>query len=124
MLVNDKGAVIVNTPVTKEVEMEAKEEPLTQSVRQAAKELGIGVNQAYEAVRRGDPEHQNREANSVLTRAAEADVRRRVMTPDKEEYIRRSEERRRQRIEREEAVSKAAAEMWSRMDQRQVRATD
>lgn len=38
------------------------------------------------------------------------------MTPDKEEYIRRSEERRRQRIEREEAVSKAAAEMWSRMD--------
>ena len=56
MLVNDKGAVIVNTPVTKEVEMEAKGEPLTQSVRQTAKELGIGVkrNQAYEAVRRGE----------------------------------------------------------------------
>ena len=34
--------------------MEAKEEPLTQSVRQTAKELGIGVNQAYEAVRRGE----------------------------------------------------------------------
>ena len=34
--------------------MEAKGEPLTQSVRQTAKELGIGVNQAYEAVRRGE----------------------------------------------------------------------
>ena len=54
MLVNDRGAVIVNTPVKKEVEMEAKDEPLTQSVRETAKELGIGVNQAYEAVRRGE----------------------------------------------------------------------
>ena len=54
MLVNDEDAVIVNTPVTKGAEMEAKEEPLTQSVRQTAKELGIGVNQAYEAVRRGE----------------------------------------------------------------------
>ena len=34
--------------------MKAKDEPLTQSVRQTAKELGIGVNQAYEAVRRGE----------------------------------------------------------------------
>ena len=34
--------------------MEAKDEPLTQSVRETAKELGIGVNQAYEAVRRGE----------------------------------------------------------------------
>ena len=31
-----------------------EDEPLTQSVRQTAKELGIGVNQAYEAVRRGE----------------------------------------------------------------------
>ena len=37
--------------------MEAKEEPLTQSVRQAAQDLGIGVNQAYEAVRRGEIPH-------------------------------------------------------------------
>ena len=34
--------------------MKAEDEPLTQSVRQTAKELGIGVNQAYEAVRRGE----------------------------------------------------------------------
>jgi hypothetical protein len=34
--------------------MESKGEPLTQSVRQTAKELCIGVNQAYEAVRRGE----------------------------------------------------------------------
>jgi hypothetical protein len=34
--------------------MEPKDEPLTQSVRQAAKDAGIGVNQAYEAVRRGE----------------------------------------------------------------------
>ena len=34
--------------------MDNKDEPLTQSVRQTAKELGIGVNQAYEAVRRGE----------------------------------------------------------------------
>ena len=35
--------------------MNGKEsEALTQSVRQTAKQLGIGVNQAYEAVRRGD----------------------------------------------------------------------
>jgi excisionase family DNA binding protein len=27
---------------------------LTQSVRQTAKQLGIGVNQAYDAVRRGE----------------------------------------------------------------------
>jgi excisionase family DNA binding protein len=37
--------------------MEAKDEPLIQSVRQTAKELGIGVNQAYEAVRRGEIPH-------------------------------------------------------------------
>jgi excisionase family DNA binding protein len=34
--------------------MKADNEQLTQSVRQTAKELGIGVNQAYEAVRRGE----------------------------------------------------------------------
>jgi hypothetical protein len=34
--------------------MEAEDEPLTQTVRQAAKDAGIGVNQAYEAVRRGE----------------------------------------------------------------------
>jgi excisionase family DNA binding protein len=34
--------------------MQGKEEPLTQTVRQTAKDLGIGVNQAYEAVRRGE----------------------------------------------------------------------
>ena len=34
--------------------MEPNDEPLTQSVRQTAKELGIGVNQAYDAVRRGE----------------------------------------------------------------------
>ena len=34
-----------------------EDEPLTQSVRQTAKELGIGVNQAYEAVRRGEIPH-------------------------------------------------------------------
>ncbi len=34
--------------------MGPEDEPLTQSVRQTAKELGIGVNQAYEAVRRGE----------------------------------------------------------------------
>ena len=34
--------------------MNTEDEPLTQSVRQTAKELGIGVNQAYEAVRRGE----------------------------------------------------------------------
>jgi hypothetical protein len=33
--------------------MKTEDEPLTQSVRQTAKQLGIGVNQAYEAVRRG-----------------------------------------------------------------------
>jgi excisionase family DNA binding protein len=37
--------------------MEAKDEPLIQSVRQTAKELGIGVNQAYEAIRRGEIPH-------------------------------------------------------------------
>ncbi len=31
-----------------------EDEPLTQSVRQTAKELGIGLNQAYEAARRGE----------------------------------------------------------------------
>ena len=34
--------------------MKSEGEPLTQSVRQTAKELGIGVNQAYEAARRGE----------------------------------------------------------------------
>ena len=34
--------------------MEAEDEALTQTVRETAKELGIGVNQAYEAVRRGE----------------------------------------------------------------------
>jgi hypothetical protein len=33
------------------------DEPLTQSVRQAAKEADIGVNQAYEAVHRGEIPH-------------------------------------------------------------------
>ena len=37
--------------------MKAEEEPLTQTVREAAKEAGIGVNQAYEAVRRGEIPH-------------------------------------------------------------------
>jgi excisionase family DNA binding protein len=37
--------------------MEANDDQLTQSVRQTAKELGIGVNQAYEAVRRGEIPH-------------------------------------------------------------------
>jgi excisionase family DNA binding protein len=37
--------------------MEGKDEPLTQSVRQTAKELGVGVNQAYEAIRRGEIPH-------------------------------------------------------------------
>jgi excisionase family DNA binding protein len=32
-------------------------ERLTESVREAAKEAGIGVNQAYEAVRRGEIPH-------------------------------------------------------------------
>jgi hypothetical protein len=31
-----------------------EDESLTQSVRKTAKELGIGVNQAYEAARRGE----------------------------------------------------------------------
>jgi hypothetical protein len=30
------------------------DEPLTQTIRQAAKEAGIGVNQAYEAAKRGE----------------------------------------------------------------------
>jgi excisionase family DNA binding protein len=34
-----------------------EEERLTESVRQAAKEAGIGVNQAYEAIRRGEIPH-------------------------------------------------------------------
>jgi hypothetical protein len=34
--------------------MEAEKEALTQTVRQTAKELGIGVNQAYDSVHRGD----------------------------------------------------------------------
>jgi excisionase family DNA binding protein len=29
-------------------------EPLTQTVRETAKDLGIGVNQCYEAAKRGD----------------------------------------------------------------------
>ena len=37
--------------------MESKNESLTQSVRQAAKEADIGVNQAYEAIRRGEIPH-------------------------------------------------------------------
>jgi excisionase family DNA binding protein len=32
-------------------------ERLTESVREAAREAGIGVNQAYEAVRRGEIPH-------------------------------------------------------------------
>jgi hypothetical protein len=32
-------------------------ERLTESVREAAREAGIGVNQAYEAVRRGEISH-------------------------------------------------------------------
>jgi len=54
VLVNDQDAVVVNIPVIKGVVMQAKDEALTQSVRQTAEELGIGVNQAYEAVRRGE----------------------------------------------------------------------
>jgi excisionase family DNA binding protein len=54
VLVNDKALVLVFTPVKKGADMETTDEPLTQSVRQTAKELGIGVNQAYEAVRRGE----------------------------------------------------------------------
>jgi Helix-turn-helix domain len=34
--------------------MEVKDEPLTQSIRQTAKQLKIGVNQAYEAAKRGE----------------------------------------------------------------------
>ena len=34
--------------------MKPEDETLTQSIRQTAKEAGIGVNQAYEAARRGD----------------------------------------------------------------------
>jgi excisionase family DNA binding protein len=34
-----------------------EEERLTESVREAAKEAGIGVNQAYEAIRRGEIPH-------------------------------------------------------------------
>jgi hypothetical protein len=56
-VLNDKSAVVVFSPVKKGAEMEANEESLTQSVRQTAKELGIGVNQAYEAVRRGEIPH-------------------------------------------------------------------
>ncbi len=37
--------------------MEVSDEKLTQSVREAARELGIGVNQAYEAVKRGEIPH-------------------------------------------------------------------
>ena len=37
--------------------MVVEEERLTESVREAAKEAGIGVNQAYEAVRRGEIPH-------------------------------------------------------------------
>jgi hypothetical protein len=37
--------------------MRSEDERLTQSVRQAAKEAGIGVNQAYEAVKRGEIPH-------------------------------------------------------------------
>ena len=34
--------------------MDRNDEPLTQSVRQTAKDLNIGVNQAYEAAKRGE----------------------------------------------------------------------
>ena len=34
--------------------MEPKERPKTQSIDEAANELGIGRNQAYEAARRGE----------------------------------------------------------------------
>ncbi|MGI8852331.1 MAG: helix-turn-helix domain-containing protein [Methyloceanibacter sp.] len=34
-----------------------EDERLTESVREAAKEAGIGVNQAYEAIRRGEIPH-------------------------------------------------------------------
>ena len=37
--------------------MAEEEERLTESVREAAKEAGIGVNQAYEAIRRGEIPH-------------------------------------------------------------------
>jgi len=37
--------------------MQARDERLTQSIREAARELGIGVNQAYEAVKRGEIPH-------------------------------------------------------------------
>ena len=53
-VVNDMRMMVVFTPVIKGDNMDRNEEPLTQSVRQAAKDAGIGVNQAYEAVRRGE----------------------------------------------------------------------
>jgi excisionase family DNA binding protein len=34
--------------------MESKEDATTQTITEAAKELGIGRNQAYEAARRGE----------------------------------------------------------------------
>jgi excisionase family DNA binding protein len=52
-LVNDGAGVIVFTPVKKGDEMDAKERK-TQSIRETAKILGIGLNQAYEAARRGE----------------------------------------------------------------------
>ena len=45
--------------------MEPEDEPLTQTIRQTAKELNIGVNQCYEAAQAGrDPDHPNRQAHS------------------------------------------------------------
>jgi hypothetical protein len=54
VLVNDRTAGVVFAPVKKGDSMKPDDELLTQSVRQAAKEAGIGVNQAYEAVHRGE----------------------------------------------------------------------
>ena len=36
------------------MERDANEEPVTQTIRQTAKELRIGVNQCYEAAKRGE----------------------------------------------------------------------
>ena len=55
--------------------MEARNEPKTQTIDEAAKELGIGRNQAYAAARRGDnPDHPNWQAHSCAQRAVQADV--------------------------------------------------
>ena len=46
----------------------------TMSIPEAAKVLGIGVNGAYEAAKRGNSNHPNREAHPGVERAAKADA--------------------------------------------------